>query len=315
MQPKNFNQNDCFDRNWNLVRLCLSWQGSLATYAWFSSPKYAMLLAEMKWIILVFRRKNVQYVRLTAQDFPGLFLKSHFPILAVNSVIVQLCHLNKNLSGARLGSVQTLQCFTWIGMRNPHPMAPGHLHGSHPVPASAADPWTASPAQLSMRTCADEKNFWCHPASKSWGTLHSKHWQPHERPTLIFPASPIPHPPSAPRLWGCFCISSLGKLRERKGGQGNPLKDKVVPPGMSMVGREMKGCVVWQWGCVGVSSNLLTPSAELHKIPKGGWDKSSHGPQGSASLCPAAGAEGRWGSGRNSFPHSSSQFCCCFLLL
>lgn len=65
--------------NWNLVRLCLSWQGLLVTDMWFSSPKYGMLLAEMKWNILVFRRKNVHYVRLKTQHFSGLFLSPSSP--------------------------------------------------------------------------------------------------------------------------------------------------------------------------------------------------------------------------------------------
>lgn len=38
-----------------------------------------------------------------------------------------------------------------------------------------------------------------------------------------------------------FVFSSLGKLRERKRRQGNPLRNKVPPPGMSIPGRGMKG--------------------------------------------------------------------------
>lgn len=50
--------------NWILVKLYLLQQASLATDMWFSSPKYEMLLAEIKQIFWFSGKKNIHYFRL-----------------------------------------------------------------------------------------------------------------------------------------------------------------------------------------------------------------------------------------------------------
>lgn len=159
--------------------------------------------------------------------------------------------------------------------------------GASPHPSFSSSS-LEQPAQLSLQSCADEKNFWCHPASESWETLHSKHSrQPHERSTLIFPASPVLRPPSASRLWGYFCLFLLGDAKGEEVGTRKPSKRQSASPRdvHPSLGDEKALWMLDNGVCGCLSLNPLTPSAEQHKIPEISRDKSSHGPQGSA-FCP-----------------------------